>query len=234
MQYDLNFWTEPDWVRESSMDPRFLLASVLLMEVVLLAGIFSLFHNRQEAHAGRLAQAETENLKFAAATADLERMVACTEYWQGIEAKTAARAERRLPVSLLLAAWAEATPSDVFFTNLSLRSVPIWVEPPVAAGASGGTAAKAKRESRLLYDITCQTVALGTNAMPKLTDFSRTILLNPAIAYWVEARSVSLAGGLQPEAQVWKGMPGARTTVVAKFKPLDWYDESAASEKRTR
>lgn len=241
MRYDLNFWPEVDWRRESSIDPRFLAAVGICLLVLAFLGVWSWSYADLQACHADLEAVTKANDKIKASAEDVTRQNQCLANWKVITAKLEHKEAQRLPWSIQLAALATTVPDSVLLSQLLVRSQQVRVEVPVvdslstrsaAAVAAGGEAQaaprslparKPKSSLRLQYELTLIGVAVGDGADNVITQFSRDLPRHPDIAPWLD--SVELTG-VEPELRAFNNRPGKKFTIVCKYRPIDWYDES--------
>ena len=240
MRYDLNFWPEVDWRRESSIDPRFLTAVGICLLVLAFLGLWSWSYADLQSCRTDLRAVTAASEKIKAGAEDVTRQNQCLANWAVVAAKLKHKEDQRLPWSTQLAALATTVPDTVFLSQLLVRSQQVRVEVPAdssslrsaAAVAAGGTAQAASRPSpvrkpkfslRLQYELTLIGVAVGDGADDVITRFSRDLPRHPDIAPWLD--SVELTG-VEPEPRAFNNRPGKKFTIVCKYRPIDWYDES--------
>ncbi|MEI8080079.1 MAG: hypothetical protein WCH61_10680 [bacterium] len=240
MRYDLNFWPEVDWRRESSIDPRFLTAVGICLLALAFLGVWSWSYADLQACRTELQAVTAANEKIKASAEDVTRQNQCLANWAVITAKLKHKEAQRLPWSTQLAALTSTVPASVLLNQLMVRSQQLKIEvlaDPVslrsaAAVADGGAAPAAPRPPpvrkprsslRLQYELTLIGVAVGEGADDVITRFSRDLPRHPEIAPWLD--SVELTG-VEPELRAFNGRPGKRFTIVCKYRPIDWYDES--------
>lgn len=229
-QYDLNFWPETDWERESSIDPRFLLAAFFCLQLLAIFGIYSYYSFRLGALKNELAGIEIADKAIVNNANAVKEKMACLQYWQEIEAKTRHKAESRMPLSAQLEAWALSTPPAVVLSAIDIRSQMAMVEADTAKAAGKGRGGGKAKVSRLQYAVTFQGVASGDNADDVISRLSRELPRHPGIAPWVD--NVQLVSA-QPEAVGPGKTPAKRFTLSAVYKPLEWYDEIASASTKT-
>jgi len=241
MRYDLNFWPEVDWRRESSIDPRFLAAVGICLLVLAFLALWSWSYAELQSCRSDLLTVTLANDKIKGSAEDVTRQNQCLANWRVINAKLGHKEAQRLPWSTQLAALATTVPESVLLNQLMVRSQQVKVEVPaepsglrsaavIAAGDEAPVASrpppvrKPKSSLRLQYELTLVGVAVGDGADDVITQFSRDLPRHPDIAPWLD--SVELTG-VEPELRAFNNRPGKKFTIVCKYRPIDWYDEPA-------
>jgi len=215
MDYDLNFWPDLDWQRESSMDPRFQVGVIFVLVIISLFGAWSWSYGRRlKIHSTQMQiEARVEHLKLAAL--DVQRQQDCIEYWRGMEGQVLRKQERRMSVSNQMQAWAMVVPGDICFRNISLSSVATPVDAVVVVGGKKGG-------PFLRYEVQFQGTTAGVGMEQVITRFKEELPMAPALRNWIEKSDLS---NMNPASDAASGS-GTTFTIRAVYKPLDWFDES--------
>jgi hypothetical protein len=235
MRYDLSFWPELDWRRESSIDPRFLAAVGASTVALAIFAAWSFLYSSLQAARNERSRTVAANEKIKSLAMEVAQKNEMIRHWQGIDARLQRKPKVRMPWSRQLAALTEVVPDTVIISSVSVRSNPVKVEvsdaPAVKPGAGAASGSRRlpvrpKTVLRLQYDLTLTGVAVGDSADDVVSRFSREIPQHPEIGSWLE--SVELTS-LQPDANAFAHQPGKKFSIVCRYKPLDWYDESVPS-----
>ncbi len=236
MRYDLNFWEPPDWKRESSIDPRFLVAVGMSLVLLALLAAWSLSHASLLAKKGELMRLTLANAKIRNAAQEVTRKSECLGRWQFVDAQVRHKPLVRMPWSRMLAAITEVIPDTVTIQDMTVKSQALRVEVGEAPAPRGATTAAAstparaggrrpKAELHLQYELTLGGTARGENADDVVSRFSRELKLHPGIAPWLDQAELR---SLQPESPRPGEAPAKHFTIVCSYKSLDWYNESAS------
>ena len=237
MRYDLNFWPELDWRRESSIDPRFLAAVGASAVMLAVFAAWSFLYSSLQAARNERARTIAANEKIKGIAVEVTRKNEMIRYWQGIEARLQRKPKVRMPWSRQLAALTEVVPDSVIISSVTVRSNPVKVDVPDVISPKPGVAAapaarrlpgRAKTGLRLQYDLTLTGAAVGDSADDVVSRFSREIPQHSEIGPWLE--SVELTS-LQPDMNAFAHQPGKKFSIVCRYKPLDWYDDSVSTRR---
>lgn len=225
MQYDLNFWPEPDWQRESSVDPYFLLVLFLALLMVVCVGLAAWNAMGIQHRRGELLALEIHIGKTARAAAEVQRQLDCLALWDQVTRRLEACASGRPVLCRQLAAIQSLVPEAVTLTRLSLDSVDSRAEgarPATPAPGEGAeTRVRAPKENvQTRYVMTITGVARGANAEQVITEFSRAIPmhadLRPLLST-VELTSVVTESRMSGRDEA--AGPGKEFVIVCRYKP---------------
>ncbi len=139
MKHDINFWPPPDWSRESSLSPDFLMAVMVAIAIVLSFLFYTLAENRRRQTESERLHIEVQVQNMAPQVERLTAMERESKQWGAMLDKLAERAEARIFWSRQLEALQKLTPPDIVLSSISVRdeSIPIEVEPPPEARQRG-------------------------------------------------------------------------------------------------
>jgi len=238
MRYDLNFWPAVDWRRESSIDPRFLTVVAVALVILAFLAVWSWSYADLQNSSSDLLGVSMANDKIKGIAEDVTRQNQCLANWRTVTAKLDHKAAQRLPWSNQLAAISQCIPDAIVLNQLTVRAIQVKVEvaepaartASVAAAAGGAAAApraasrKPKLSFRVQYELTLVGVAVGDGADDIISRFSRELPRHPAIQPWLDTVELT---GVEPEARALNNRPGKKFTIVCKYRPIDWYDETA-------
>ena len=236
MTYDLNFWPEVDWRKESSLDPRFVAVIGVCVLLLGIAAFWSVRYAAAISQRSELASLKVANERLAVKSANVTRQQECINYWKELEAALNQKKGMRMPLSRQLAAFAAVLPDTIILHAISFRSQTSSfdfseIAPPkrAVAGAAPKAPARMKMEPFLQYECVINGIAKGGNAEEDLTRLSRQLSETREIAPWVDSVELTrLEGSEQTASTTGEALETAKTfTLVLKYKPVDWYDESS-------
>lgn len=230
MRYNLDFWPPIDWRRESSIDPRFLIAAAVCILAIGALAYVSICYTAVQSSKTELARLTGEITRTQDEANEVKRQQECDKYWQDLKAKIVGKELGRMPVSTILSMTEPDIPDTVTLNRLSVRSLYPKVElpdlnPPKKTTTSTTKAPlKPKTVMKLQYELVLSGVAYGDTAEDVISRFSR-IHENPKahLAPLLESATLS---SMEPYESPIKGVFGKKFTIVCKLKPLEWYDES--------
>ena len=239
MTYDLNFWPEVDWRKESSPDPRFVAfigAGLLLLGIATFWGVRYAAATSLQSELGNLKMA---NERIAAKAANVARQKECVAYWKEMESALNQKQTMRMPLSRQLAALASILPGNIVLSSISFRSQSVSFDlseiMPVKAttgGAASKTPPRVKLEPFLQYECVINGIAKGGNAEDDISRLSRLLGETREIAPWVDSVELTRLEGVERSAgAAAEAAESAKAfTLVLKYKPVDWYDESSTAK----
>ena len=220
MQYDVNFWTEPDWRRESTISPLFLMFIVLSVFVLIGLTLTSItLGARANANADlKRLQAARDEIKDEAEQVRKQRKQARS--WQAKHDMLQRLADRRIVWSRQLEALQAMVPPRMVFVSLACTADRVMAtELGLATGRGAKRDSSGKKEEEqvaLRYTLTINGRVRGENAQETVTSFSRQLRGNAVTGSELESRELkNLSGETTKE-----GTPASTFTIVCKYKPV--------------
>jgi len=224
MLYDLNFWQEPDWQQESSVDPNFLIV-VGFCVLVMLAGILLLF-SLLEVQSRRT---DINNLEFAVeqkrpAATEVERQQACIQLWKRALASLEEQSQRRIVWCRQLAALQSLVPGSITLERVSLDTMNMKAVAPGTRNPAAGRSVP-QEISLTQYTMTITGVARGDNSEKLITAFSRALPTQSELSPYLT--SVELTSVVpEPQTGERQGPSGKEFVIICRYKPfqMDYAD----------
>jgi len=222
MRYDLNFWEEPNWRRESSVDPLFAVlvggCLFILLALVLTAWLMVGLQVRKS----ELGVLELEVEEDTEAVEEVHRQMDCMRVWREALAEVDVRRRKRVVWSRQLNALQSLVPDAIVLRRLSLSCTEVE-EDDKKASAAKSRSGKGKKPPTMLsnYELRIQGVAHATNAEALIATFSRVLPEHPELAPHldtVELTSVTPDRKHRPG----EGDPGKEFMIVCRYKPIKW------------
>ncbi len=177
MTYNINFWSVPDWNRESSINPNFLMAVIVALFILVSFSWYTVVEGRKR-HFESEKQTLTQEVSGLAPQADrLAELKEKTALWEEALSLLRRKGEQRIFWSRQLAGLQQLVPDHIVLTSLSIRDQTRRVEVPAAESMTRSHTGETQEivEFRTVYTLHLEAVAEGENAEKKITDFARTI-----------------------------------------------------------
>ncbi len=186
--HNLSFWEVPDWQRESTFSPIFIIFATVAAFFLVAAALTSLTWREKKASQATLFLLQKDNELIADKALDASRQKAALATWQKVLANAREIELRRLPWSRQLEALQGVFPDEVIVQDLSVNRRRM---PPLA-----GDKVLLPRWS---YSLTMNAIADGDNAMQILNDLMDRIKRDPLLSNWqsLELRNIQSRGRSQ-------------------------------------
>lgn len=133
MNYNINFWTPPDWKREGNISPNFLLGVTIASFLVLSVFLYSITENQKNQVATDLEKIQTKIKEVEPRTKHLRNLEKSTQLWQNMLDLLEKRKNHRIIWSRQLEALQRTTTPNIIFKELSVRDETVRVEKEAAA-----------------------------------------------------------------------------------------------------
>ncbi len=207
MEYNINFWHPPNWQRESSINPKFVMVVIISIFLILSFSLYSIIENQRNSSAKELAilQEQVEQLKPQ--VEHLEHLKRETDRWTGMLNKLNEKSKHRIFWSRQLEALQQLTPDSITLGNLNVRNEILRIETPVPRTGQGPPPPP-KIEYKTVYHLHIDAIAHGQNINQEIADFAESIGHSKIIGEKLqgyEIRNISEYSGpdreLYPEAQ---------------------------------
>jgi Tfp pilus assembly protein PilN len=211
MVHDLSFWEGPDWRRESTFSPNFLMGAILCLFAVVALGVTSYQFTTKLRLKGRLAALEGDNKRVVQRAERIRALKSKIEMWDGHMAALQKREDGRIVWSRQFEALWSLVPDDLVFNQLALNSTETTEE---VEKKVGGRTAKIKIP-KVRYTLTITGMARGEDAQRTITTFSDRLPLHPVIARHLESRE------LKQISDAREGGDRKSFTIMCTYKPLE-------------
>lgn len=181
--HDLNFWMEPDWKRESTLNPNFLMTVIIALFVVAGVGLAT-FANRAKAAAEdtlNQVNAQLQSVQHTAST--LKQMQSEIVLWQGHLETLKGDTGETIFWSRQLEEIQALTPPEIQLNNLEIRGESVREKLPANTAAGRPQPVIV---TRTVYHLRIRgeaRVEVGATSNPQaiITQFADTIAANPVI-----------------------------------------------------
>ena len=226
MQIELNFWNEPDWKRESTINPRFLAVAGLFFVIVILLGLFSWAWSMKQVREDTLNQLRLVNQQHMGAIREIERQQECIRFWRKVRRNLEVRGDKRIVWSQQLAALQRRVPERILLSKLHLRSSrreAVDDQSRQASRSSGETPAPTRPIYETRYQLTIRGRAYAENADKVIREFSRSLPRDPVLGAAVE--TVQLTDVAVESTAEETDVPVKKFTIVCRYKPIRWKHE---------
>jgi Tfp pilus assembly protein PilN len=223
MAFDLNFWPEPDWQRESSVDPYFLLLLFLALLLSACVGAAAWGALAIQSRRGDLLRIEIAIGKMRRDAQEVQRQIDCVTLWEQNRRRLESGADSRFVWCRQLAAIQALVPESVTLTRLAVDSTEVRADlaPAEPGSAEGGSrpAGRASRDSTVTrFVMTLAGVARGDNPETIITEFSRAIPAHPELRPLLSTVELT---SVVTESRVGAGeTPGKEFVVLCRYKPV--------------
>ncbi len=208
MKYDINFWPMPDWQRESSINPNFIMAVVIALLVVISIMHFTMAANQRRSTAANLADVRAQAESIGSEVELLQAMSEETELWGRKMELLDRKATRRIFWSRQMAALQQLTPDSVIFTNLAVRGQPLQVEIPAPPPPRGAPRRPPTIERYTVYNLHITAIATGEQSGRTITDYVNNIGNSQIVGEKLESYEIrnireasGIMGQLYPDAK---------------------------------
>jgi len=217
--FDVNFWEVPDWRRESTLDPRFVVFVAACLLTAAMLALLSVEFRRSMVLRSKILEVQARNERIQKDADLVRKMRADLQLWDSILEALEYKHRTRILWCRHLAAIARIVPPAVFLESLNLRSRVVEEEEETV---DPKTKKKIKRiVPRLYCELAIRAVAVGENAAETATTFSRAFVADSEIGPLLE--SAHLEGVV---AATGTDLPAGaqRFTILCEYKPLRWFD----------
>lgn len=219
MLYDLNFWPEPDWEKESSLNPFLLLTLVFVTlgvgAMLVFAGAISrdqFLKRGREKVKDEIAELETEVLA-------VRKKTALIEVWQKAMQQLELREDHRVLWCRQLESLHQIVPPEMDISELALSSKRVD-PPPVPGAAKAGRGTIPDQEKGIAYRLVIKGGHFGEEADAMIARFANDLRTKGAIAEFVASPDMKITGddtrGVEEET------PGKRFEIICPYEPLYW------------
>ncbi len=220
MKYNLNFWQEPDWQKENSVNIASLGALVAL--ILVIAGVSHVIwiladiSDRQDT----LSMLEREIHQHKAVYGKVQSQADSIALWQETVKQLQVQSANRIVWSTQLNAIQNLVPEDIVLKNLLLDSTDLL--PEVDKLKARPTAGKRLKHRHMTeYQLRVFGVAYGENAESIITDFSRRLPKHPEMKSYLQ--SVELTSVMPHNSRGSAAvLTGKEFVIVCHYKPVDW------------
>ncbi len=170
--HNLSFWQEPDWKRESTLNPNFLMAVIIALFVVASIAMTT-FANRSRSHTlESLDNLKTQLESIKTAADELKAMQADIALWQGHLDTISGNSNESILWSRQLEALQRLVPAEIRLTNLEIRAEQVREKLPADSAAGRPMPVVL---IKTVYHLRLQGEALGQDAQATITDFAQKI-----------------------------------------------------------
>lgn len=216
MRYDVSFWQSPDWQRESSMNPTFLVFIGLVGLTLVVLAVVGGLKSKLQAVKTEMTRLEIKGDESAGAIAEIQRQKACIRRWSEALKSLENINRNRLLWSRQLESFALSIPEDMRLSVLTIRNVEVPLEPE-----EGSTAGKAATRYGTQYEMAFQGQVLGEQAGAIIRAFSRDIREAPGLGMYLERIRLS---GETPLGD--QEVAGKSFVLNGWYRPLDWQSQN--------
>lgn len=176
--HDLSFWQEPDWKRESTLNPNFLMAVIIALFIV--AGIaMTTFANRARSQTSETLNNLKSQLETIKPTADeLKAMQADIALWQGHLDTLSGNPDGTILWSRQLESLQRLVPPAIRLNKLEIRAEQVREKLPADSAAGRPMPVIL---IKTVYHLRLQGEAIGKDAQGIITDFAQAIASDSVI-----------------------------------------------------
>ena len=220
MQYDLNAWQTPDWRRESSLDPRFLIGVCCCLVLVGMLALISWRFRHLSALGARIGSVESKYGKIEAKAAEVNRQRACVLNWERILRGLRYKNRVRPLFCLQWAALQRLIPDSLTFSSVAFSSQQTQIVPE--DGEKTSKEGRPKRITVIVSELTLQGFARGPSASEDIAKFSRAIEQDPTWKSLLETARLDAVASAVNSANSTAGQKSF--TIFCTYKPIRWFD----------
>lgn len=220
MQYDLNAWQTPDWRRESSLDPRFLIGVCCCLVLLAMLAVASWRFRQLTALGTRINSFGAKHNKIEAAAAEVSRQRACVQNWERILRGLQHKNRVRPLFCLQWAALQKLLPDSLTFSAVAFSSQQTQIVPENAPKPKGG--GRPKRIAVIVGELTLRGFATGPSASDSIAKFSRAIEQDSTLGPLLETARLDAVASAVGNADSAAGQKSF--TIFCTYKPIRWFD----------
>ena len=205
--HNISFWEEPDWRRESTLNPNFVMVVVAALFLVVGLGAVSFAYTSRHSVESELSGLQSQNSEIESLAENLRKQQQRRNEWRRVLDKLETKRDKRLLISRQLEALHRAVPPEIVLEGLEIRAESVEVP-----GAEGK-----KEKEALRYVMSLSGVASGPRAQAAITGFANR--LRPGADSVIGARLLSselknISGGRN------LGETNKNFTIVCTYKPV--------------
>jgi len=167
--HNLSFWEEPDWRRESTLNPNFIMGVIIALFAIAGLGVVSFTYTSTVSLSGELSGMKVRNEEIASKAEKVKLQKERTRMWTEVLEKLENMRRKRLVLSRQLAALQAAVPSAIVLDSIGFHVVRVDAEmAPATTGAK-------ENETVLRYGMSVSGSASGDNAQAAIVAFANRL-----------------------------------------------------------
>lgn len=212
MRYVITFWAPPNWQRESSINPNFLVGIAALAFLLLGVAILAILNTNLENQIGKQLKLERALEEDETAVSEVRRQLACLRFWKHATTRLETFHKQRILWSRQLETLALTVPETMTLTMLSSRGTQ---QPLPARGESQRII-----YFGLQYMVRFQGEVIGEDAGAIIRHFSQQFASVPGFKGVLEKVELREQVPLSNET-----IPGKQFRLRAWYRTIDWRGE---------
>lgn len=161
--FDLNFWQEPDWRRESTINPNFLMVVIVTLVLILAGWLITHTHRVKGMATEELGDIEAQHAEIKETAEEIKEFRQLTSFWQSKLEELQEEEKRKIIVSRQLEALQQLVPSEIIIQSFRLNLNEVEVD----NGSSDD-----EKEEKFQYRLDLTGTAGGENPQKIITDFA--------------------------------------------------------------
>lgn len=170
--HNLSFWDEPDWRRESTLNPNFLMGVVIALFLIAALAVASIAYSSSSSLEGRLSALQAQNQRIADQAQEVRTQKEKLNLWNEVLARLEQMERQRFVISRQLEALYEAVAQspEIQFETLEMHIETVQVEGAEGKGNGQGNG-KGQKETKVRYAMSLNGFATGEGAQQIITEF---------------------------------------------------------------
>ena len=216
MHHDLNFWSEPNWRRESTINPVFLMVIIFGLFAVAGFAVTTVVLSGRGAVKEQLAELQAQNAEIEQKAEVLRRYQTRMKTWQEYIALLEHLRAQRVLWSRQLEALQALVPETMTLRTLNLKGDRLTVELEEDEPPPKGKKKEPKTQMQMRYVLNISGIAEGARAQEIITEFSRQLSRDPVISRRLQSRELkNISGNVSRE-----GKSVHTFTIVCTYEPV--------------
>lgn len=209
MRYAITFWTQPDWQKESSVNPNFLIGAGAVAVLLIALGILGSLMAELESTRTELSRTEHKLEQSKGDVEEIRRQRACTRFWREALNTMNGIHRNRILWSRQLETLAFSVPESMTLAVLSVRALDDLVptDNPDDTVRWYGTR----------YEVRFQGRVEDERASAIIRRFSQELPTVPGFRGLVEGVELSSESPLRQEVG-----PGKEFVLTSTYRLIDW------------
>lgn len=162
--FKLNFWQEPDWRRESTINPNFLMVVMVALCLIVAGWLVSSSYRLKNVTTDKLRNIRSEHAEVKDTAEKIQELRQLSSFWQSKQEELEDAKKRKLIMSRQLETLQSLVPPEIVLQSLRINLNIIENEDRGSGGKEG--------EEKLQYRLDLAGTAGGDNPQLVITDFA--------------------------------------------------------------